>query len=301
MANNFEAPESRNEAILQNILGADNTLLPPQSRIEVLLQLLLEELEGGGGGGGSVVVDNAFSTTSKNPVENKVITASVLPAIAGIVPNANGSMELYSKDLNTIISSGFYNAMTCQNAPVEYCTLIVCGYYLAGYCTQIATDVTTGNIYIRSQVNGTWGAWKMFDVARAIAQSDWSESDNTSEAFILNKPEIQTQGNWTYKINSDNTFNAWYKATKQTVVITNQSGNLYRSELASLALPSDLYDNYTCDIIDATIDVSHNNYPCWAVLGDFYATGINYYAISGNSRSSTPNYRITAQVFGTLS
>ncbi len=44
----FEAPESRNEAILQNILGAENNLVPPQSRIETLLQLLLKELGGGG-------------------------------------------------------------------------------------------------------------------------------------------------------------------------------------------------------------------------------------------------------------
>lgn len=44
----FETPESRNEAILQNILGANNNLLPPESRIETLLQLLLQELGGGG-------------------------------------------------------------------------------------------------------------------------------------------------------------------------------------------------------------------------------------------------------------
>ena len=39
----FEAPQSRNEAILQNILGANNDLLPPESRIEVLLQAILEQ------------------------------------------------------------------------------------------------------------------------------------------------------------------------------------------------------------------------------------------------------------------
>lgn len=44
----FEQPQSRNEAILQNILGADNQLLQPQSRIEILLQQLLQELGGGG-------------------------------------------------------------------------------------------------------------------------------------------------------------------------------------------------------------------------------------------------------------
>lgn len=39
----FDEPQSRNEAILQNILGADNDLLPPESRIETLLQMILEE------------------------------------------------------------------------------------------------------------------------------------------------------------------------------------------------------------------------------------------------------------------
>lgn len=152
----FETPQSRNEAILQNILGADNELLPPESRIETLLQLLLEELEGGSS---EVVVDNALSNTSTNPVQNKVVSANLLPAIAGITPNTSGSMELYSKDLDTITTSGFYNAMTCQNAAFSYMTLIVVGYYMTGYCTQIATDVTTGNMKKRSQINGTWTAW----------------------------------------------------------------------------------------------------------------------------------------------
>ena len=152
----FETPQSRNEAILQNILGANNELLPPESRIETLLQLLLEELKGGSS---EVVVDNALSKTSTNPVQNKVISANLLPAIAGITPNSSGSMELYSKDLDTITTSGFYNAMTCQNAAFSYMTLIVVGYYMTGYCTQIATDVTTGNMKKRSQINGTWTAW----------------------------------------------------------------------------------------------------------------------------------------------
>lgn len=44
----FEQPQSRNEAILQNILGAENTLPEPQSRIETLLIDLLNQLGGGG-------------------------------------------------------------------------------------------------------------------------------------------------------------------------------------------------------------------------------------------------------------
>lgn len=41
----FEAPKSRNEAILQNMLGANNELPEPMRRIEVLLIALLAKLE----------------------------------------------------------------------------------------------------------------------------------------------------------------------------------------------------------------------------------------------------------------
>ena len=37
----FDTPQSRNEAILQNIVGADNELGDPMSRIEALLMQVL--------------------------------------------------------------------------------------------------------------------------------------------------------------------------------------------------------------------------------------------------------------------
>ena len=43
----FDAPQSRNEAILQNMLGANNELGEPESRIEELLQQILEQGQGG--------------------------------------------------------------------------------------------------------------------------------------------------------------------------------------------------------------------------------------------------------------
>lgn len=45
MSNEFFTPQSRNEAILQNICGANNVLPEPQSRIEKLLQAILYEDE----------------------------------------------------------------------------------------------------------------------------------------------------------------------------------------------------------------------------------------------------------------
>lgn len=43
MTGNHEAPQSPNEAILQNMLGEENELREPQSRIEELLLELLEQ------------------------------------------------------------------------------------------------------------------------------------------------------------------------------------------------------------------------------------------------------------------
>lgn len=41
----FGSPESRNEAILQNMLGAENPLGEPLSRIEALLMQVLQVLQ----------------------------------------------------------------------------------------------------------------------------------------------------------------------------------------------------------------------------------------------------------------
>ena len=51
--------------------------------------------EGGGGGGGSITVDSALSTTSKNPVQNKVVTAAI-------------NSKVDSSSLATVATSGSY-------------------------------------------------------------------------------------------------------------------------------------------------------------------------------------------------
>ncbi len=110
--------------------------------------------------------DSTPTASSDNPVTSDGIKAAIdavnnklYSSIANVAQNNKGSMELYSKDLNTIVTSGFYNAMTCTNAPFSYCALIVCGYYLDGYCFQLAANIQTGEIKTRVQTAGTWGAW----------------------------------------------------------------------------------------------------------------------------------------------
>lgn len=69
----YGEPQSRNEAILQNMLGEDNELLPPQSRIEVLLQLLLEELKNIEPGGAAI--DDTVTALDKVWSSSKVDSA----------------------------------------------------------------------------------------------------------------------------------------------------------------------------------------------------------------------------------
>lgn len=55
MAEEFRTPQSANEALLQNILGAENEIREPQSWTEYYLKKIWEEGTGGGGGGVFVV------------------------------------------------------------------------------------------------------------------------------------------------------------------------------------------------------------------------------------------------------
>ena len=67
-------PRDREEKLLAAIAeGATGELPTPRNRKEKLLKEIYDN-GGGGGGGTSVTVDSELSTTSKNPVQNKVIT-----------------------------------------------------------------------------------------------------------------------------------------------------------------------------------------------------------------------------------
>lgn len=173
------APQSRNEAILQATLDGTAYTDPPQSRIESLLLQLKAAIETGGGGGDTTVLAAKVAA----------IEAQLYSTIADVPTNTDtGSMDLNSADLNTITTSGFYNAITCTNAPANYCTLVVIGYYLAGYCAQIAVDVTTGKLHTRTQTNGTWGAWETkpstTDLAAVATSGAYSD--------LSGKPELAT-------------------------------------------------------------------------------------------------------------
>ena len=108
-----------------------------------------------------------------------------LPVIADIARNeTTGAMELWSKNLNNIVTTGMYNAITCTNAKFQYSTLIVIGYYLTGYCTQIQQDVTTGRLATRSQINGSWSAWVEIDTSKFYTMQETDDAIAANFASI---------------------------------------------------------------------------------------------------------------------
>lgn len=157
---------------------------------------------------------------------------------------------------------------------VKY-TIFAKGYGAVAYTGEIPTGGTTGQILTkRSDADGDYG-WQ------------------TQGAFT-------TQGDWRYKINPDNTFEAYYSKSGVSLTIQDTSGNFYRSAAQTLTLPTGITDSYDATPLHASVNTSHNNYPCFGTLASVATNQIKYYALSGGSRGASPNYIVTAHVFGTL-
>ena len=97
-------------------------------------------------------------------VRFRAIENQLPSTISGVdVNTTTGAMELWSQDLNQVTITGLYNAITCRNAKYSYSTLLVIGYYLPGYATQVQTDVTSGKIAVRTQINYSWTSWTVLN------------------------------------------------------------------------------------------------------------------------------------------
>ena len=167
-------------------------------------------------------------------------------------------------------------AITGQGDSVAVFYVVVAkGYGAVAYTGEIPTGGTAGQVLTkRSDADGDYG-WQ------------------TNGAFV-------TDGDWRYKINPDNTFEAYYYKNGVSLIIQDQSGNFYRSAAQTLNLPTGITDSYDATPLHASVNTSHNNYPCFGTLASVATNQIKYYALSGGSRGASPNYIVTAHVFGTL-
>ena len=364
--------QSRNEAILENMLGADNVLGEPQSRIEKLLMELLES--GGGGGGGyvlkpatssklggikvganlSITDDGTLSAEAGSGYTQEEIDAMMANIAALLIDNASrnilpnnavnktvGGITFVVNDDGTVTANGtatadvYYNIAKmplAENLVLTGCpeggTANTYFFYAQDTVTndRLATDTGEGsdivassndcniNICIRNGVAVNDLVFSPMiqnkDVSATGYVKHYSSNVQLDAAiaelkqflieYFNSHSSYSVSGGWTYRINSDNTFEAWYKATKQKFTITDGTGVLYRSALTSLALPAEIYESGTVDIKHATVNVAHSNYVVYGVIASFYETGINYHAISGGSRSENSNYMVTGYVFGSI-
>lgn len=143
------APQSRNEAILMNMLGASYTLEDPQSRIEYLLQ---EILNAGGGGSGEV-------TGVKGNVETEYRKGQVNITLEDVTNIDNG---LTYDDISKTLSGSQHDTMPTASADWAGKTI--------QYTGPDTPDYESGHFYKCEEDAGTY-AWEEAEIIDTLTQS----------------------------------------------------------------------------------------------------------------------------------
>ncbi len=177
--NELEPPQSRAEAILQNMLGANNELEPPQSREEQLLMLLLEQ--GGPGGGGDITLTtlnvntNGTTDAPEGTAYNKVVAS---------VPNTYAAGDEGKVVSNGALVSQTAHAQVTQNGVVD-----------TTLNNSVEVDVPVPTLESKSiTANGTYTptsgkAWNEVVVDVPPVGTDLS---STYSSFVINTNEQTT-------------------------------------------------------------------------------------------------------------
>lgn len=99
-------------------------------------------------------------------------------------------------DYNTMKKSGIYYMTTnCTNAPENktYMRLLVMGASDVGDLTQMATNVSTGQTWLRGCVNGTWNEWTR--VNQVFTRSSTANFNSFTETGIYISGAVPTGAN----------------------------------------------------------------------------------------------------------
>lgn len=133
-------------------------------------------------------------------------------------------------------------------------------------------------------------------MAKFLEQAGVSRLWEKIKAYIDSKVSfVQTAGYWSYRINNDGTFEAWYSRTGVSFTVTYASGNFYRSDPLIFALPSAL-DSATVSNVQA--QVFHTGFPTFGAVSSL--DPIKVQALSGANRGTNSNYVVVIYVFGTI-
>ena len=142
------APQSRNEAILMNMLGATYEIGEPQSRIEYLLKEILEH--GGGGGGAVSGVKGAVETTYRT-----------------------GNVNLNIENIAELVNGLVYDPVTKKLGGTQYNTMPTASAEWEGKMIQYAgedtADYENGHFYKCKNNGGTY-EWEEAEIMDTLTQ-----------------------------------------------------------------------------------------------------------------------------------
>ena len=149
---------------------------------------------------GLVIVDASLSSTSVNPVQNKVVSNAINSEIqrakkieSELETGKSVNKTLTSENLNNVTTPGFYNAgggNTVTNKPsgIEHFGLIVIHRALGDFYTQIIFDDTSS--YRRFCVEGRWGSWaqdKLTDTTYSTATTSANGLMSKDDKVIVDR------------------------------------------------------------------------------------------------------------------
>lgn len=192
-------PQSRNEAILENMLGAENELLPPQSRIEVLLTALLES--------GYFVSPEEVAqfvsawldeniTNPTNPVIDASLTVSGAAADAKITGSNINKLINSNNDLldNKLFSPTYRDA----GLPVSNSNININAPVYGANWNSYVIECSEGDIFTVYATGGTSAyAWAFIDENGAVLLRSTSN-------ITVSGVEITAPSNTMYLVVNDN-------------------------------------------------------------------------------------------------
>ena len=135
----FEKPMSRNEAIVQNMLGAQNELGEPQSRMEALLMQLLEQ-----GGGGKTLYNHFVVIESYTEDTESYIRANIVTSTSSSLGTLS-ALKDYVETVGGVAVSGYDNVQNKTLIDLSIGDEVLVASYGGDYVI-IADDATINDV-----------------------------------------------------------------------------------------------------------------------------------------------------------
>lgn len=144
----FDAPQSRNEAILQNILGANNVLGEPQSRIEALLMQILDQ---GGGSGGKDPLIAVYDSTSYATI------AAAVAAGKMVCVDLTDGRAYYAGTVNERETAAYFTGISYDHTKIIYASVAAMpAVGSTGWSSGSVTIPETYLVTVTGQGNTYW-------------------------------------------------------------------------------------------------------------------------------------------------